>query len=61
MVEHEGQPNEKRVRYDMDWFVRTLIKASVPKRALEQVRHVALDSTAVHSWGRTGGGTATPT
>ena len=51
VVEHEGQPNEKRVRYDMDWFVRTLIKASVPKRALEQVRHVALDSTAVHSWG----------
>ena len=50
VVEHEGQPNEERILYDMEWFTRTLLEKSIPKRAREQVRHVALDSTGVRSW-----------
>ena len=50
VVEHEGQPNEERSRYDMERVTRTLLEKSIPKRAREQVRHVALDSTGVRSW-----------
>ena len=50
VVEHEGTPAEKRTVYDMRWFVRSLIRASVPESVLAQVRHVAVDSTNINSW-----------
>ena len=50
VVEHDGTPAEKRTVYDMRWFVRSLIRASIPEHVLEDVRHVAVDSTNINSW-----------
>ena len=50
VVENEGQPDEVRVRYDLQWFVRSLLRASIPERVLADVRHVAVDATNINSW-----------
>ena len=39
------------VRCDLRWFVQTLIKASIPREMRRMIRHVAVDGTAVQSWG----------
>ena len=39
------------VRCDLRWFVQTLIKASIPRKMRRMIRHVAVDGTAVQSWG----------
>ena len=50
VVENEGQPDEVRVRHDLQWFVRSLLRASIPERVLADVRHVAVDATNINSW-----------
>ena len=39
------------VHCDLRWFVQTLIKASIPRKMRRMIRHVAVDGTAVYSWG----------
>ena len=39
------------VRCNLRWFVQALIKASVPRKARRQIRHVGVDATSVRSWG----------
>ena len=50
VVEHEGTPDETRTVYDMGWFVRSFIRASVPAEVLKKVGHVAVDATNINSW-----------
>lgn len=45
------EPSGKRVRYDLRWFIREMIRASVPRHQRRRIRHIAVDATDVRSWG----------
>ena len=51
VVEREGQPDERRVRYDMEWLIAAMVKASIPRRERRNIRHLVVDGTGIRSWG----------
>ena len=51
VVEREGQPGEKRVRYDLEWLIVAMVKASIPRSERRKIQHIVVDATSVRSWG----------
>lgn len=49
-VRNEGQPDEVRIRYDLQWFVNLVVAASVPARERKKITHVVVDDTNVLCW-----------
>lgn len=48
----EGWVDEDGTRCDMAWFTSSLLRATVPKRRLDEVTAVAIDGTAIDTWAR---------
>ena len=49
-VRNEGQPNEVRIKYGLQWFVNLVVAASVPTKERKKITHVVVDDTSVFSW-----------
>ena len=49
-VLNEGQPDEVRINYNLQWFVNLLVAASIPEEERQKIRHVVVDDTNHNSW-----------
>ena len=49
-VRNEGQPDEERINYHLQWFVNLLVAASVPEEVRQQITHIVMDDTNADSW-----------
>lgn len=49
-VRNEGQPDEVRINYNLQWFVNLLLAASIPEEERQKITHVVMDDTDLDSW-----------
>lgn len=52
VVINEGQPDETRIWYDLQWLANLQVKHSIPQRERNKITHIVMDDTDIQGWAR---------
>ncbi len=50
LVLNEGQPDETRIRYGLQWLVNLQVKTSIPQKDRNKITHIVMDDTNINGW-----------